>query len=1121
MITQAQQQSFQSFVEQRRAQGREQVEEPSRASDHSEPTQLIIKNAKIATVESANPVRVSEVLSDIRICSGQITEMGVALTAERGVRVVDAKGALVTPGFVECHSHLVPAQDRALEFALRPIKSYQEIAADGGGIVSSINATRDASEDDLFAANVRVVQQFFRQGVTTLELKSGYGQDLVNELKQLRVIQRLQDRFPGVTIIPTFLGPHAVPPEFKGDVKAYMKCVCEQILPAVIEQGIAEQADAFCEEGYFTADLLKDYFEQAKEAGLSLRVHADEFVDSKGAQLASEIGALSADHLMAVSDTGLDAMKSKGVVATVLPGTSLFVNKPVADMRKMVDKGLLVAIGTDSNPGSSRYTSLPLMWQLSMNKGKLSVEEGFAGVTRNAALSLGKSDRGVIQPGARADLIVWDFEQLAQIPYYGAESQDRIAGIVSGGRYYDKEAIQREGEKPFPNYAPVDRSENQDVVRAFTQTCRFDDQGLITHFPEAPPELDSNVPHAPKRNHRLNEQEQQLAVKNALKYLHPSLHETAAPIFKAELENYGHIYGFNFLPATHLKAIPFHQIPAKTTDARAMMHMILNNLDPAVAQFPQELITYGGNGAVFSNWMQFHATMNHLKELEPNQVLSMVSGHPQGRIPKSREESASAIITNGMMIPNYSTPEQLDRLYALGASMYGQMTAGSWMYIGPQGIVHGTHEVLKLAAAKQDASNPTLQGKVFITSGLGGMSGAQPKATTIAGGICLVAEVDEKALEKRHSQGWLDETFTDANALIERAKQAKSTGEAVSLGYAGNVVTLLESVACSDLGVELISDQTSLHNPYGGGYYPVDMSLEEAQQQMTQDPVAYKEAVQSSLRRHVAAVNTLTQKGGFFWDYGNAFLKEASLAGADLKSEYKSYVETMMGPVLFDNGFGPYRWVCTSGDAADLAVTDKIAADVIKEISENAPERIKPQLQSNLEWVSRAGENKLTVGSQARILYSNLEGRMLLAKRMNEAVASGQVKAPVVIGRDHHDVSGTDSPFRETANIKDGTNITADMAIQNVIMNALQGATWVSAHNGGGVGWGEVTNCGNGLVLDGSESATKRSSAMLFWDVAGGLIRRARAGNENAVATVKEIAERYPECKPFLPGLVD
>lgn len=673
-----------------------------------------------------------------------------------------------------------------------------------------------------------------------------------------------------------------------------------------------------------------------------------------------------------------------------------------------------------------------------------------------------------------------------------------------------------------------------EIQKFLTSYVKVNSWGQITSLPPSvdfnrPAALDPSVPHAPKRLTRLNAEETELAIHNALKYFDRSLHGTLRPICEMELQTYGHIYFYHLMPPQHIWAIPYSDIPGKTMEAKAMTHMILNNLNPDVAQFPQELITYGGNGAVFSNWAQFHITIQLLAKMNSSQCLSMSSGHPQGLFPKSpSSDTPSAVISNGMMIPIYSTPEHLDRLYALGVSMYGQMTAGSWMYIGPQGIVHGTTLTVAQAIAMQSkdaGTTSTCRGKVFITSGLGGMSGAQPKAATINGAICIIAEVDSSALLKRHQQGWLDEYYQTPEDVFRRAKEAQDKNESVSIGYLGNVVDLWEYLAITPVekrcSVSVGSDQTSLHNPYNGGYYPVGLSFDESKEMMSNNPVEFKAQVQASLKRHLAAVNAVRRSDKMlFFDYGNAFLLECHRAGCEVDANIPSYVECIMGPEFFDYGFGPYRWVCTSGDINELQITDTIAAQVLQDqMNEKVNANITPQLRANLDWITSAMENNLVVGSKARILYSDLEGRIECAVRMNRAIAEGLIKSPIVIGRDHHDVSGTDSPWRETSNIKDGSNLTADMSVQNVIGDAMRGATWVSLHNGGGTGWGVASNGGFGLVLDGTERSERRARDMIFFDVANGLTRRARAGNPHAMETIQKLASKFPDYQPFLPSI--
>ncbi len=635
-------------------------------------------------------------------------------------------------------------------------------------------------------------------------------------------------------------------------------------------------------------------------------------------------------------------------------------------------------------------------------------------------------------------------------------------------------------------------------------------------------EYDLTVNHAPKRKDILTKEEKKLALRNALRYFPAKHHATLAPEFAEELEKYGRIYMYRFRPSYKIYARPIEEYPAKSRQAAAIMLMIQNNLDHAVAQHPHELITYGGNGAVFQNWAQYRLVMQYLANMTEEQTLVMYSGHPMGLFP-SHKDAPRVIVTNGMMIPNYSKPDDWERFNAMGVTQYGQMTAGSYMYIGPQGIVHGT-TITVLNASRKQGGTPA--GKLFITAGLGGMSGAQPKAGNIAGVVSITAEINPSATDKRHSQGWVDEVYSDLDELFAKVNEARANKVARSFAYQGNVVDLWEYAAEHDIQVDLGSDQTSLHNPFAGGYYPVGYSFEESKQMMAEEPEKFKDAVYASLRRHVAAVNKLTAKGMYFFDYGNAFLLESSRAGADIlnadgKFRYPSYVQDIMGPMYFDYGFGPFRWVCTSGKEEDLAVTDEIACNVLEEIAKNSPVEIQQQMRDNIQWIKGARANKLVVGSQARILYADCEGRTKIAAEFNKAIADGRLSAPVVLGRDHHDVSGTDSPFRETSNIYDGSSFTADMAIQNVIGDGFRGATWVSIHNGGGVGWGEVINGGFGMVLDGSDDADRRLHCMLHWDVNNGIARRSWARNEPAMFAIKRAMEVEPRLKVTMPNFAD
>ncbi|MEN8125947.1 MAG: urocanate hydratase [Bacteroidota bacterium] len=667
-------------------------------------------------------------------------------------------------------------------------------------------------------------------------------------------------------------------------------------------------------------------------------------------------------------------------------------------------------------------------------------------------------------------------------------------------------------------------------------------QGIPESLPNPKP-FDNNLNHAPKRKNILNKAEKELAIRNALRYFDKKHHLVLAKEFAEELNEYGRIYMYRFIPDYEIFARPIDEYPGKSIQAKAIMHMIQNNLNYDVAQHPHELITYGGNGAVFQNWAQYLLTMRYLSEMTDEQTLVMYSGHPMGLFP-SHKNAPRVVVTNGMMIPNYSKQDDWERFNALGVTQYGQMTAGSYMYIGPQGIVHGTTITVLNAGRKIAKDGESLAGKLFLTSGLGGMSGAQPKAGNIAGCITVCAEINPKAVHTRHSQNWVDEVIEDLDELVLRVNKAKKNKEIVSIAYLGNIVDIWEKFLEENVYIDLGSDQTSLHNPWAGGYYPVDYSFEKANEMMANEPTKFKEKVQVSLRRQADAINKHTAKGTYFFDYGNAFLLEASRAGADIflnsptfqdrknppvsrgavgvdEFAYASYVEDIMGPMCFDYGFGPFRWVCTSGDSNDLAKTDQIATDVLNELIKKSPKEIQQQMNDNIQWIKGAQENKLVVGSQARILYADTEGRIKIAEAFNKAIKNGELTAPIVLGRDHHDVSGTDSPYRETSNIYDGSQFTADMAIQNVIGDSFRGATWVSIHNGGGVGWGEVINGGFGMVLDGTEEANNRLKSMLFWDVNNGISRRSWARNKGAVNTAKRAMEMEPNLKITIPNTVE
>lgn len=652
--------------------------------------------------------------------------------------------------------------------------------------------------------------------------------------------------------------------------------------------------------------------------------------------------------------------------------------------------------------------------------------------------------------------------------------------------------------------------------------------GIPEELPELQP-YDTEINHAPKRKDILTPEQKKLALRNALRYFPKRLHAALAPEFAEELKQYGRIYMYRYRPKYEMYARPIDEYPARSRQAAAIMLMIQNNLDPRVAQHPHELIIYGGNGAIFQNWAQYRLVMKYLSEMTDEQTLVMYSGHPLGLFP-SHKNAPRVVVTNGMVIPNYSKPDDWERDNALGVSQYGQMTAGSYMYIGPQGIVHGTTITVLNAARKQlvkrGQKGGDIHGMLFVTAGLGGMSGAQPKAGNIAGVVSVTAEINPLAAQKRYDQGWVDELHDNLDELIPAIRKAVADKRTVSMAYVGNVVDLWERLADEDMHVDLGSDQTSLHNPWAGGYYPVGQTLEESKRMMAEEPEKFKECVRASLRRQCAAINKLADKGMYFFDYGNAFLLESSRAGADImtadgKFRYPSYVQDIMGPMFFDYGFGPFRWVCTSGDPKDLETTDRLAAQVLEEIRKDAPEDIQGQMDDNIHWIKEAGRNHLVVGSQARILYADAEGRTKIALAFNDAIRNGQLSAPVVLGRDHHDVSGTDSPFRETSNIYDGSQFCADMAVQNVIGDSFRGATWVSIHNGGGVGWGEVINGGFGMAIDGSEDSARHIREMLFWDVNNGIARRSWARNKGSMDAIRREMERTPELTVTMPNLVD
>ena len=659
------------------------------------------------------------------------------------------------------------------------------------------------------------------------------------------------------------------------------------------------------------------------------------------------------------------------------------------------------------------------------------------------------------------------------------------------------------------------------------QITDFQQQILAGITDELPPvkSYDSKINHAPKRKDILSVDEKKLALQNALRYFPSHLHAALVNEFREELETYGRIYMYRYRPEYKIHARSIEEYPHQSKQAAAIMLMLSNNLDYAVAQHPHELITYGGNGAVFQNWAQYILTMQYLAKMTDEQTLVLYSGHPAGLFP-SHKDAPRVVVTNGMMIPNYSSPDDLEKFNALGVTQYGQMTAGSFMYIGPQGIVHGTTITVLNAIRKISNGSSETAGKLFVTSGLGGMSGAQPKAAVIAGCVSITAEINEKAVHTRHSQGWVDEVYKNLDELIPRVKKAIANKEAISFAYHGNIIDLWERLDQENMNVDIGSDQTSLHNPWAGGYYPAEISFEQANDMMANEPIKFKTLVQKSLKRHVAAINNLCQKGMYFFDYGNAFLLESSRAGADVRGsdrefKYPSYVQDIMGPMCFDYGFGPFRWVCTSSLQEDLDASDNIAKEVLTRLMKDAPSEISEQMQDNITWIEEAKKNNLVVGSKARILYADSDGRVEIALAFNKAIKEGKIKAPIVLGRDHHDVSGTDSPYRETSNIYDGSRFTADMAVQNFVGDSFRGATWVSLHNGGGVGFGEVINGGFGMVIDGSAECDKKIKSMLFWDVNNGINRRSWARNSGAIFAIKRAMEKEPLLKVTLPNLVD
>eukprot|EP00041_Stephanoeca_diplocostata_P028142 m.787861 g.787861 ORF g.787861 m.787861 type:complete len:1143 (-) comp23309_c1_seq2:1400-4828(-) len=1033
-------------------------------------------------------------------------------------RVVDCSHKVIFPGFVDPHTHVVFSGDRSHEMAMKLAgASYEDVHNAGGGINHTVRHTRGSTRHELQQLALPRLDRMMQRGTTHVEIKSGYGLDVETEMKMLLVVEDLRVAHR-MGITSTYLA-HAVPVGMNGSTMT--ASVLNEHFPALAtlqRQGdvSVDQVDVFCEQGFFNREEARQILCAGQGLGLAAAFHGDELNDLSCGALAAEIGARSVSHLEELSADGVEQMARAGVYGVLLPTTAHVLRLRPPPARAMIDGGVPVALATDFNP-NAHCMDMPTVMNLACVLLRMTMAEAVVASTLNAAAALGLGDTlGSIEVGKQGDLVVFDAPTWEHVVYQMGGPE--VSDVFKHGRSMlsspTKASMRSAATKawPLPQASGNTHASAQAVggsdLSALAAGIPFDKQLPRDQH------IDPSVPHAPPRAHGLNKAGKRLAVQNALRYFPADMHAELGAEFLDELETLGHIYMHRFRPTTYaMKAHPIGAYPATSVQAAAIQLMIMNNLDPAVAQYPHELVTYGGNGSAFSNWAQYHLTMAYLSRMEENQTLVLNSGHPQGLF-TSHADAPRLSITNGLTIPNYSTRSEYERMYAQGVSQYGQMTAGSFCYIGPQGIVHGTTLTL-LNAGRKYLGVDSLQGKLFVTAGLGGMSGAQAKAAVVAGSVTIVAEVKEAALSKRHAQGWVVERAEDLDDCFARARAAVREKRATSIAYHGNVVDLWEALADSDVAVDLGSDQTSCHDPFGGGYYPVGMSTEAADELMSSDPKAFRDAVQVSLRRHVSAVNRLAAKGMQFWDYGNSFLLEASRAGADIMTQaspegseqrfrYPSYVEDIMGDI-FSLGFGPFRWVCTSGDPKDLAKTDEIAASVLAQLRDHCrndtsgySRLAQGHFEDNHLWITEAGDNQLTVGSQARILYANAEARQMLAQRFNDAVASGVLSAPVVISRDHHDVSGTDAPWRETSDVRDGSHFCADMAIQNVIGDAARGATWVAIHNGGGTGWGEAINGGFGMVLDGRSAAASRATTMLEWDVYNGVARRAWAGNECA-----------------------
>lgn len=1030
-------------------------------------------------------------------------------------------------GFIDPHTHSVFSGDRSHEMAWKLAgATYEQVHKKGGGINHTVQHTRDCSEDELLRLLLGRLDRMFKCGTTHVEIKSGYGLDVETEMKMLRVIANARRIHP-IGISSTFLA-HSVPHGMSSEDAT--ENVIKKQLPALARLQAAgdidvDFVDVFLEKGFFNQKQARRILEAGAKMGLTPAFHGDELNDMASGHLAAAVGARSVSHLEELNAEGITEMAQSRVFGILLPTTAYILRLSPPPARSMIDNQVPVALASDFNP-NAHCLDMPTTMNLACVTLRLTMEEALVASTINAAAALGVGNsQGTLEVGKQGDCIVLDAPSWEHIIY---QMNPPIQEVFKLG-IPASEALAVTRRTSYWS----DRCHRSKAIQAKLRgTLSTLANGIpLEKINEPYPVIDESVPHAPARAHGLTKAEKRTAVENALRYFPHEYHAALAKEFVMELDTLGHIYMHRFRPIEYeMRAYPVSMYPAKSTQAAAIQHMIQNNLDPAVAQYPHELITYGGNGSVFSNWAQYHNCMKLLSSMNDDQTLVLSSGHPMGLF-QSSPEAPRVVVTNGMVVPNYSSRSEYERMYAQGVSQYGNMTAGSYCYIGPQGIVHGTTLTL-LNAGRKYLGSGDLSGKIFVTAGLGGMSGAQAKAAVIAGCVAVIAEIKESALSKRYEQGWVEERAENLDDCIRRMISAKEQKRGTSIAYHGNVVDLWERLAKEGISVDLGSDQTSCHDPFGGGYYPVQLSVDEANHMMFSDPDNYKTIVKESLLRHINAIDQLSANGMSFWDYGNSFLLEASRAGADLRNErgngfrYPSYVQDIMGDI-FSLGFGPFRWVCTSADPNDLLKTDRIAADVMCNLREACDKndeygsRALQHFHDNHRWIVEAPEHHLVVGSQARILYANGDARRLLARRFNDAIADGSISGPIALSRDHHDVSGVDSPWRETSNIDDGSMFTADMAIQNVIGDSFRGATWVAIHNGGGTGWGEAINGGFGLVLDGSRAAAKRADCMLHWDVFNGVTRRAWAGNNNAQTCVEKESSVKAKMVPTLANWCD